>query len=39
MGYGLRSLGGHRLWSVPQALGYPGVTPAGGDNPVPHPYP
>jgi ribosomal protein S12 methylthiotransferase accessory factor len=39
MGYGLRSLGGRRLWTVPQALGHRGVTPQTGDNPAPHPYP
>ena len=39
MGYGLRALGGHRLWQVPQRLGYAGIEPAGGDNPLPHPYP
>jgi ribosomal protein S12 methylthiotransferase accessory factor len=39
MSHGLRSLGGRRLWEVPQALGYEGITPAGGDNPAPHPYP
>lgn len=39
MGYGLRSLGGRRLWSVPQGLGHRGVTREGGDNPAPHPYP
>ena len=39
MGYPLRALGGRRLWEVPAALGYAGVTKAGGDNPAPHPYP
>jgi len=38
-GHRLRALGGARLWRVPQALGHPGITPAGGDNPVPHPFP
>ncbi len=33
------ALGGTRLWRVPQALGYPGIGPAEGDNPAPHPYP
>jgi ribosomal protein S12 methylthiotransferase accessory factor len=37
--YGLRALGGTRLWEVPQQLGYPGITPETGDNPQPHPYP
>ncbi|MBM4256624.1 MAG: hypothetical protein FJ147_12105 [Deltaproteobacteria bacterium] len=39
MGYGIRALGGSRLWEVPQKLGHPGVKRASGDNPVPHPYP
>ena len=39
MGHATRSLGGTRLWEVPQRLGYPGVTREGGDNPAPHPYP
>ena len=39
MGHRLRSLGGRRLWSVPQRLGYAGVSPESGDNPAPHPYP
>jgi ribosomal protein S12 methylthiotransferase accessory factor len=39
MGYQLRALGGQRLWSVPQCLGAPGITPDEGDNPAPHPYP
>jgi ribosomal protein S12 methylthiotransferase accessory factor len=38
-GHRLRALGGLRLWTVPQALGYPGVSPRGGDNPAPHPFP
>lgn len=39
MGHGMRSLGGMRLWKVPQELGYSGITPVTGDNPAPHPYP
>lgn len=39
MGYQMRALGGHRLWEIPQKLGYAGITPATGDNPAPHPYP
>jgi ribosomal protein S12 methylthiotransferase accessory factor len=39
MGYGLRALGGRRLWEVPRRLGWPGVAPETGDNPAPHPYP
>ena len=38
MGFGLRSLGGRRLWEVPKVLGFAGIPP-GGDNPAPHPYP
>jgi len=38
MGHSIRALGGHRLYTIPQKLGYPGVEP-GGDNPAPHPYP
>jgi ribosomal protein S12 methylthiotransferase accessory factor len=34
-----RSLGGTRLWTVPQKLGYRGIDRAAGDNPLPHPYP
>lgn len=39
MGYQVRSLGGKRLWEVPQKLGYPGITKESGDAPIPHPYP
>lgn len=39
MGHSLRSLGGKRLWSVPQLLGAEGITVGAGDNPCPHPYP
>lgn len=38
-GHGNRALGGERLRRVPRQLGYPGVTGASGDNPVPHPFP
>lgn len=38
MGYRYRVLGGTRLWTVPQKLGYPGIT-RYKDNPVPHPFP
>ncbi len=38
-GHRHRALGGRRLWEVPQRLGYPGITPQAGDNPLPHPYP
>lgn len=39
MGYQLRALGGKRLWTVPQKLGYKGVSQESGDNSLPHPYP
>jgi ribosomal protein S12 methylthiotransferase accessory factor len=39
IGHHLRSLGGSRLWGVPQQLGHPGLNPLKGDNPVPHPLP
>jgi len=38
-GHTIRALGGTRLWEVPQKLGYAGITPEGGDNPAPHPFP
>ncbi|MBV8539434.1 MAG: YcaO-like family protein [Pseudonocardiales bacterium] len=39
LGHRLRALGGRRLWTVPQRLGHPGISPSTGDNPAPHPYP
>jgi len=39
MGHRYRTLGGYRLWEVPQKLGYRGVTRESGDNPAPHPFP
>jgi len=39
MGHETRSLGGQRLWTLPQTLGYRGIDKADGDNPAPHPYP
>jgi ribosomal protein S12 methylthiotransferase accessory factor len=39
VGHGIRSLGGTRLWTIPQQLGHKGITREQGDNPVPHPYP
>jgi ribosomal protein S12 methylthiotransferase accessory factor len=39
MGYQLRALGGHRLYTVPQRLGYAGLEPGQPDNPYPHPFP
>lgn len=39
VGYRYRALGGSRLWTIPQKLGYEGVRKESGDNPLPHPYP
>ena len=39
MGHIYRALGGTRLWTVPQKLGYQGITHESGDNPLAHPYP
>jgi ribosomal protein S12 methylthiotransferase accessory factor len=39
IGYGIRALGGCRLWEIPQRLGHQGVSREFGDNPIPHPYP
>lgn len=39
MGHSHRCLGGTRLWSVPQKLGYEGIEKESGDNYLPHPYP
>lgn len=39
VGHHIRSLGGKRLWTIPQLLGHAGITPESGDNPAPHPYP
>lgn len=39
MGHNRRALGGHRLWEVPQKLGYSGLRDASGTNIFPHPYP
>lgn len=39
LGHHIRALGGSRLWSLPQRLGYKGISPSQGDNPAPHPYP
>lgn len=39
MGHRNRALGGRRLYTVPQALGFPGLEPGGHDNPYPHPFP
>lgn len=38
MGHAIRCLGGHRLWTLPQRMGYVGIS-KGFDNPAPHPYP
>jgi ribosomal protein S12 methylthiotransferase accessory factor len=39
MGHRFRSLGGTRLYTVPQQLGYRGLSRDFEDNPAPHPYP
>lgn len=39
MGHQNRALGGRRLWTVPQMLGYKGIRKEMGDNPAPHPFP
>ncbi|MDM8359088.1 YcaO-like family protein [Pandoraea communis] len=39
MGYHHRALGGERLWTIPQRLGYAGIKPATGDFHYPHPFP
>lgn len=39
MGYHKRPLGGKRLWSLPQQLGFKGIEPETGDYPFPHPFP
>jgi ribosomal protein S12 methylthiotransferase accessory factor len=39
MGYHRRPLGGKRLWTLPQQLGFAGITPAAGDYSFPHPFP
>ncbi len=39
MGFGVRSLGGKRLWEIPQKLGFPGIRRETGDVGIPHPYP
>jgi ribosomal protein S12 methylthiotransferase accessory factor len=39
MGHRNRALGGHRLYVVPQRLGFRGMTPGDADNPYPHPFP
>ncbi|MBN3816049.1 YcaO-like family protein [Paraburkholderia sp. Se-20369] len=39
MGYHHRALGGKRLWTLPQRLGYRGITVADGDYRYPHPFP
>jgi ribosomal protein S12 methylthiotransferase accessory factor len=39
VGHTNRALGGSRLWTLPQKLGYRGVSRETGDNPAPHGYP
>ena len=38
-GHTIRSLGGTRLWTVPQKLGYRGVETVADTNAAAHPYP
>ena len=38
IGHRFRALGGTRLWTVPQKLGYTGITFETGDNPYPNPF-
>jgi ribosomal protein S12 methylthiotransferase accessory factor len=39
LGFAYRARGGRRLYEVPQKMGYKGITPEAGENPIPHPYP
>ncbi len=39
LGHRIRGLGGARLWTIPQKLGYKGINRQNGDNSAPHPYP
>jgi ribosomal protein S12 methylthiotransferase accessory factor len=39
IGHRVRTLGGTRLWEIPQKLGYKGISRSSGDNPAPHPVP
>jgi ribosomal protein S12 methylthiotransferase accessory factor len=39
MGYRNRALGGDRLYTVPQLLGFDGLERGAPDNPYPHPFP
>jgi ribosomal protein S12 methylthiotransferase accessory factor len=39
MGYKSRALGGSRLWTVPEKIGYSSISSDRIDNPTPHPYP
>jgi ribosomal protein S12 methylthiotransferase accessory factor len=39
MGYHRRPLGGKRLWTIPQKLGFKGIVAEGRDTPFPHPFP
>jgi ribosomal protein S12 methylthiotransferase accessory factor len=39
MGHRNRALGGQRLYSVPQLLGFEGLEHGAPDNPYPHPFP
>ncbi|HEY9420677.1 MAG TPA: YcaO-like family protein [Thermoanaerobaculia bacterium] len=39
MNHHYRALGGRRLWTIPQQLGFAGRRPEDGDIDVPHPFP
>jgi ribosomal protein S12 methylthiotransferase accessory factor len=39
MGHSIRALGGTRLWTIPEKMGYSGISSNKVDNPAPHPYP
>lgn len=39
LGHRVRALGGSRLWTIPQQLGYGGITRQEGANESPHPFP
>jgi ribosomal protein S12 methylthiotransferase accessory factor len=39
MGHNNRALGGTRLWTVPEKMGYSRISSDRVDNPAPHPYP
>jgi ribosomal protein S12 methylthiotransferase accessory factor len=39
MGHNNRALGGTRLWTVPEKIGYSRISSDRVDNPIPHPFP